>query len=286
MSEIRDGYKKLVRRQYRWWLIAALVLFLAELSHGLIEHGIGRFLVWQNAGRQKIGRSWEAVHSRLLAGSLLEKAQQEVRRRTSALESLRDFGQLLEFLRANQQAILPVAQFGTIYRSLPEFFQPLLATPEALLAGVRDGRVARVLCSYRGSALGIFLLDAQDRAVFQARLAAEQLQMMARHGSEQQLRLTSADRFAQRLFSAEEFYRGLERLMPEERAWLLRQLPILTEPESRFARFAVSSEMTNGFVEVAFAVDAYRCRVYFLPEAWLIEVLLPALYENRFYQIE
>lgn len=284
MSEIRGGYKKLVRRQYRGWLIAAVVLFLAELSYGVFERGIGRYLVWQNASRQKIGRSWEAAQSRLLANTRLEAAQQAIRQRTGKLESLTDFEQLLNFVRANQQTLLPLSQFAVIYRALPEIFQPLLVPPDLLLASVRDRRAASALCTFTESTIAIFLLDAQDRAVYQARLANEQLQMITRHGREQQLDVISTERFAERVFPVEVFYRGLERLSPEEQGWLLRQLPILTEPDSRFMRFAVSDHMIDGFVEVAFAIDAYRSRIYYLPEKWVVEFLLPPLYENRFNQ--
>lgn len=286
MSEIRDAYRKLVRRQYRGWFFAAAAVLVAELSFDVVERGIGRYLLWHNSDRQKVGRSWEAAQSRLLAGTRLEEAQQAVRQRANALEDLTNLDRLLQFVRLNQQAILPASPFGVVYRSLPEIFQPLLVPPEVLLAAIHDGRLASVLCSFKDSALAISLLDDQDRAFFQTRLGNEQLQMIARHNMEQPLRAMSAERFAQRVFSSDEFYRGLQQLSPQERAWLLRQLPILTEPEKRFTHFAVSDQMSGGFVEVAFAIDTYHSRIFYLPEAWLIEVLLPALYEKHFHLFE
>jgi len=267
-------------------MIVAAVLLLAELAFGIIERGIGRYLVWQNVGRQKIGRSWEAAQSRLLASTRVDSAQHEIRQRTGNLAALTDFDLLLQYLRANEQVLVPLSQFVAIYRGVPEIFQPLLVPPEVFLTLVRDRQVSGALCAFGQSTLNVFLVDAQDRAMYQAVLSDEQLQMIAKHGGEQRLDASVAARFASRIFSDEVFYDGLERLPAEQRAWLLRTLPILTEPESRFVRFAVADQMAAGFVEVAFALDAARSRIYYLPEEWLIEYLLPALHENRFEPFE
>lgn len=286
MSELLQDYKKLVRAQNRWWIIAAVLLVAGELFFGIAERAIGRYLVWQNAGREKVGRSWEAAESRAQADTRLEQAQQEIRQRSGNLASLEDFDQLLQFVQTNQRALLPLSQFSVIYRTVPEVFQPLLIPPQTLLKNVSAGRAVNVLSIFQQPSLEIFLLDAEDRSAHQSRISGEQLSMMSKHGREQQLDLSRTERFAQRISTAEEFYRAIDDLSSDERAWLARQLPILTEPESRFTSMAVSNETTDGFVEIAFAMPAYRCRVYYLPEEWVSEYLWPALNENRFIKFE
>ncbi len=286
MSELLQDYKRLVRAQNRWWVIAAVLLIGGELFFGIAERAIGRYLVWQNGGREKIGRSWEAAESRVQADTRLEQAQQEIRQRSGNMASLEDFDQLLQFVQTNQRALLPLSQFAPIYRTVPEVFRPLLIPPETLLKNVSAGRAVNVLTVFQHSSLEIFLLDAEDRSAHQSRISSEQLSMMSRHGREQQLDLSRLERFAQRISSAEEFYRAIDGLSSEERDWLVRQLPILTEPESRFTSMAVSNEMTNGFVEIAFAINAFRCRIYYLPEDWISEYLWPSLNENRFIKFE
>jgi len=81
MSDLHIAYRRLLRRQDAVWILAALVVVVAELGFDVIERGIGRYLVWQNSGRQRIGRSWEAAQSRAVAGTRLEQAQQEIRQR-------------------------------------------------------------------------------------------------------------------------------------------------------------------------------------------------------------
>jgi len=280
MSDLLRDYKKLVAAQNRWWIITAVLLLAGELFFGVAERAIGRYLVWQNAGREKVGRSWEAAGSRAQADTRLEQAQQEIRQRSGNLASLENF------VQTNQRALLPLSQFAAIYRSVPEVFQPLLIPPETLLKNVSAGRAVNVLSTFQRSDLEIFLLDAEDRSAHQSRISSEQLSMMSRHGREQQLDLSRTGRFAQRISSAEEFYRAIDDLSSEERAWLVRQLPMLTEPESRFTSMAISDETADGFAEIAFAVNADRCRIYYLPEDWVSEYLWPSLDENRFIKFE
>jgi hypothetical protein len=283
---IRDEYKKFVVAQNRWWIIAAILLIAGELFFGVAERAIGRYLVWHNSGREKIGRSWEAAESRAQADTRLEQAQQEIRQRSGNLASLENFDQLLQFVQSNQRALLPLSQFAIIYRTVPEVFQPLLIPPETLLEQVSAGRAVNVLSTFQRGDLEIFLLDAEDRSAHQSRISGEQLRMMRNHGRELQIDLTRAEQFSQRIFSAEEFQRAIDELSREERAWLARQLPILTDSENRFASMAVSSETSNSFVEIAFALKAFRCLVYYLPEDWVSEHLWPALNENRFIKFE
>jgi hypothetical protein len=283
---VRDDYKKLVAAQNRWWIIAAVLLLAGELFFGIAERAIGRYLVWQNAGREKIGRSWEAAESRAQADTRLEQAQQEIRQRSGNLASLEDFDQLLQFVQTHQRALLPLSQFAAIYRTVPEVFQPLLIPPETLLKHVSAGRAVNVLSTFQRSDMDIFLLDAEDRSAYESRISNGQLSMMSRHGREQQLDLSRAERFSRRVFSVEEFYRAIDDLPREERARLVRQLPILTEPESRLTSMAISDETTDGFVEIAFGMAAYRCRIYYLPEDWVSEYLWPSLNENRFIKFE
>ncbi len=282
MSKLLESYRTLIWRQYRWWIAGLVALCFAELFAGIVEKGLGRYLVWQNPGRQAIGRSWEAAQSRLLADTRVEAAQQEQRRRSGNLASLTDFEQLLNYLRTHQQALLPLSQFADIYRSLPEIFQALWLAPDQLWSYVRERRAKNALCMLKPSSFEIFLMDAQDQAVYQSQLSSDQLEMISRHGREQRMDVNSTSRFAERVFEAEVFHRAVERLPDEPRAWLVRQLPILTEPEDRFLRFAVADHMAGGFVEVAFTIDPYRTRLYFLPDEWFVEFLWPALNESRF----
>lgn len=286
MSKLLQNYQRLVRAQNRWWIIAAVLLIGGELFFGVAERAIGRYLVWQNAGRQKIGRSWEAAESRAQAGTRLEQTQQEIRQRSGNLSSLEEFDQLLQFVQSNQRAVLPLSQFAAIYRTVPEIFQPLLVSPEALLKYVGAGRAVSALCAFQKPTLEIFLLDAEDRSVYQSSLSSEQLGMMAQHGREQQLDLARTKRFSQRILSTDEFYRIVDDLPADQRTWLLRQVTILTEPESRFTRLSIADETTAGFVEIAFAITASRCRIYYLPEGWVTEYLLPSLNEDRFIKFE
>jgi len=286
MSGLVHDYKKFVRGQNLWWMIAAVLLIGGELFFDIAERAIGRYLVWQNAGRQKIGRSWEAVESRAVAGSRLEQTQQEIRQRSGNLASLDDFDQLLQFVQSNQRAVLPLSQFAAIYRTVPEIFQPLLVSPDALLQYVSAGRAVSALCAFQNSTLEIFLLDAEDRSVYQSSLSREHLRMLALHGREQQLDLTRTKRFAARMLTADAFYRLLDELPADQRGWLLRQVKILTEPENRFTRMSISDEVSDGFLEIAFAMNAYRCRIYYLPEPWVNEYLLPSLNEDRFIKFD
>jgi len=175
---------------------------------------------------------------------------------------------------------LPLPQFAKLYRALPDIFQPVVMPPDRLLDAMREPRASSVLCTLRNSDLEIFLMDAQDRSLYQNRLSAEELQMIIGHGREQQLDLNRTPRFARLAFAADDFYRGLQRLSSQEREWLVHQLPILLEPDNRFVRVAVSDESHAGFFEIAFALEARRCRVYFLPDEWVAEYLLPALNED------
>jgi hypothetical protein len=275
MPEILAAYQKLVRRQY---LVAAaivgLVLF-GEMAFDVVERAIGRYLVWQNSGREKIGRSWEQDQQRLTAGVRLESVTRERRRQALELESISNFDELVQYVETNQQTIFPLSQFLQIYHLLPYFLQPLIFNPDSLVTDARTQRAANVVVDGNRSRFNLVMLDADNKTVRRAALNAEQMNLLMNYGKEKNINLRSENRFANYFLPASEFWNLFESLHPLRRRQFIQEVPLLTESAGLISAIGISNQYTNEFVEVALAVSDTRAYIYYLPEDYVMDLLTP-----------
>ena len=275
MSEILATYQKIVRRQYL--IVGALVALLvaAEMTFDVAERALGQYLVWQNAGRQKIGRSWEDEQRRLSAGVSLESVQRQRRQRTLEVESISNFEELVQYAETNQQAVLSPAQFLQIYHQLPYFLQPVLFNPDSLVADALTQRTAHVVIDGNRTRVNLVMLDSFNQTVRRAALDEVQMSLLFNHGKERSFNLREEARFADYTFSAIEFWELFSNLPPLRRRQFIQEVPLLTESAGQITAAGISNQANHEFVEMAFALGENRAYIYYLPEDYVMDLLSP-----------
>ncbi|MGH7497084.1 MAG: hypothetical protein ACREOO_32440 [bacterium] len=270
MSEIQAEYLRFTRKPlFIAGAVIALVL-VAEVAFNIVERAIGHYLVWQNSGRPKIGRTWQEGENRLAAHTKVEEITRTMRERVRALSGITTFDELIAFLSVNPSITLSPEQFGIVYQSLPEFFRPLVVPAEELMKIPRAQGLAEVLVERRQDKLEIVLITPGQQVAYRSELSSEQVAMLGNHGREVVLDLRIAERFKEHMLTGAEFFEILDRLFIDDRTRMIRELPVLTDLGATIARVAISQEVTAGFVETAFALDDARARIYYLPEQWTI----------------
>jgi hypothetical protein len=275
MSEVRTIYNRIIRQQYVWAGIIFAIVLAGEMAFDVVERAAGKYLVWQNASREKIGRSWEQEPKRIAADSLLANLTRKRRSQTLEIESISNLEELIQYVETNQQALLPPSQFLQIYRQLPYFLQPLIAAPDSLVADARTQRLANVLAEGNRSLFHLIMLDAGNQTIRRTSLNADKLSLLFNYGKEQNLGVRRQPRFANYIFTADEFWDLFERLHPLRRRQFIEAVPLLTESAGQIIAAGISSQTGNEFVEVAFAISESRAYVYYLPEDYVMDLLSP-----------
>lgn len=273
MAELSQDYRKLVRTPWLWLGALALLFVIGELGFNIVEAAIGRYLVWHNPGREKIGRSWQEDQNRLLANTNLERLTQVRREQLSLIAGISKFEELVNFTASNARTELPPEQFGLIYRELPALFRPLLVPTGSMVSFNRERSVAQVTVNRYPDRLDLFLLDANREVLYQTSLPSDQLEMIVNHGKERQMDVRQVARFVSRVLSAADFFDVLDRKFYDERAEMIKELPVLTDPSTHLARVGFANRSTAGFVETAFALDDGRALIYYLPEEWTTDFI-------------
>lgn len=276
MSEITLEYRKHVRTTWLWVGSFALLILVGEAGFNLVERALGRYLVWHNTGREKIGRSWQEDQNRLVANTNLEKITQVRREQLSLIAGISKFEELVNFTAASARTELPPEQFGFIYRELPAIFRPLLVPTGNMVSFNRERNVTNVTINRHADRLDLFLLDANNTVLYQTSLPNDQIEMIANHGKERQIDVRTVARFSGRILNAREFFDVLDRKFYDERAEMIKELPVLTDPSTYLVRVGFSNRVTAGFVETAFALDDGRAIIYYLPEEWTTDFIMKA----------
>jgi hypothetical protein len=275
MSEVRAAYNRFMRKQYLWMGIFFAIVLAGEMAFDVVERAVGKYLVWQNASREKIGRSWEQAQQRGIAGVQLESVTRKRRDQALELESISNFEELVQYVETNQQTVLPPSQFLQVYHQLPYFLQPLLFNPDSLVADARTQRVANVVIDGNRSRFSVALLGSDNKTVRRAALGAEQMSLLMNYGKEKNLNVRGESRFADYLFNAGEFWNLFESLHPLRRRQFIQDVPLLTASAGEIIAVGISNQYANEFVEVAFAVAGNRAYIYFLPEDYMMDLLSP-----------
>ena len=273
MPDIRSEYRHFKRWQTRF-IMAAMVSFLvAEGMFDIVERALGRYLVWQNTGRERIGRTWQEGENRLTANTQLEQITRTVRERLSAVEGISDFEELVEFVNSQSRVVLTPEQFNDLYQELSPIFRALVIPPEELMTLHHHQGLANIVVERQNEKLQFLLLNAGNQVIRRCELTKELTGMLVNHGKELALDVRTAERFSGHVLTAAEFFEVLDRQFVDDRDRWLEAVPVLTDVSATVERVAFANSITAGFVETAFALDNFRARVYYLPEEWTIDFI-------------
>lgn len=269
MSSLRSEYRRFAGKPYLWVGAIVLLLLIAEMSFDIIEHALGRYMVWHNPGREKIGRSWKEGENRLLASTQLEQITRETRERNSAMASITTFGELVDFLNVNGRAMLGPEQFAVLYQNLPEFFRDLVIPTADLIAIHSQQPLSNIMAALSNQRMELALLDQNNQTVFHSALSEELLTVLANHGKELALDARTTERFQDAQMEYQDFLDVLDRKFVTDREKIMRELPVLTDLGVNVRRVAFANRSVSGFVEMAFILDDFHARIYYLPEVWI-----------------
>ncbi len=264
------------RLRGRLFLGFFILLFLVlEFRFDIVERGLGLYLVWQNDGRQKVGRSWVAEQQQLLAGTNLEKFAREMRDRDRELNNLRTFPELVRLTARREQVVLPPEVFSRVYNSLPNFLNSLIVLPDSLLYYRANGILENVVFNQSDAGLQVILLDDRNRILLNKILTPVQMDMLLNHGKRITLDVTTDERFSpERVFSLARFQELLDRLSYARKNDFLYALPAMVQYAGPAMKVAVSDRINDGLVQIAVAVDNIEAYVYFIPEDWINDLIL------------
>ncbi len=257
----------------KYWLLAAALLLsvtVIEAKTYFIEKAVGQYLVWQNPGREKVGRQWQVEQKRLLAGTRLEKISKELRSREKAIAAIPDFPELMRQVLREKQLVLPAHHFIRLYHTLPFFLKEHVIEPDSLIALRLGDRLDNVILNREAEGIELVLLDAQSRIENILFISNELLQVFFKHGTSEVVDVTSDPRFAGRVFPFDRFWQSLSRLPKIMQNQFFEAMPELLTLAGPTAKVAISNKISEDLVEVAVAPDNFRAVIYYLPEDWII----------------
>ena len=267
-------YQKWNRRN---WLIAfflLFVLFALEYQFYIVERAIGRYLAWNNLGREQLGPQWEKANNRLAAGSRLENIAFERRETERKLERIASFAQLLEFMANQNRLELSADHFDRIYNNLPFYLKPLILPPDSMLYFGANGLISNTLWLQNVTFLDIYFLNRDNQILTQATLDKEQIDMILKHGVADNMNIDSEARFSVvRTFTLMRFLNRLERLDYEVRQNFFKAMPAIFEHADPSTRIAISNKITNNLVEIAVSTEPLRAIRYYLPDDWINDLI-------------
>jgi hypothetical protein len=211
-----------------------------------------------------------------VANTNLEKITQVRREQLCLIAGISKFEELVNYTASSERTELPPEQFGLIYRELPAIFRPLLVPTGNMVSFNRERNVTTVTVNRYPDRLDLFLLDANNEVLYQTSLPNDQIEMIANHGKERQMDVRTVARFSGRVLNSADFFEVLDRKFYDERAEMIKELPVLTDPSTHIARAGFSNRVTAGFVETAFALDDGRAIIYYLPEEWTADFISKA----------
>ena len=268
-----DTIKKWNRRNIIIFIFSIIVLVVAELYFHFIEFGIGHYLVWQNEGRERVGRSWAEAKNVTAAGTSLESYSQKVRQEEQRLRQINTLNELLQLLQSETRVTLPPEVFLRVYNSLPQALNPLFIPADELIEYRVNGELENVYVELGSNGLRTVFLSPGNKILLENTLDPQALDMLKTHGTSQVIDISNDDRFRARKFTLRRFQQLLDEISFETKTSFLNAMPALLEVANQNPRIAISNEIVDNFHEVAIANDNLRAVVYYIPADWINELI-------------
>ncbi len=236
-------------------LVAVLLaMIVAELKLNWMERVVGVYLVSTNTVRPESGAIWEKGHKTQSARTAVEKLAMDREAYQRTARNAGTLGEIVASLSPGQGVMLSAEHFRELYQKLPQGFASELISPFDLLAYTSQGRWNRTYLEQSSDGLVVYLLEPNNHVLHQFKIGAASLSLVARRSVAASQSLDDFPGFQNRIYPAEQFFKGLSALAEEERRGLIAQPERLLDVSGQIARVGISDEAIAGLVEIGFEI--------------------------------
>ena len=269
---IRQWLKRLFGLQAIVFSLLVVLIAVSELRFDWIEEAVGAYLATTNDRRPKIGAIWEKGKQATTARQALEQIvtdRQANRRDALGAET---FTQLAARIPEGQGTMLSPDHFKKLYLKLPGEIAREITSPFELLSLSSRETWDRTYFENKAGELQIYLLDAENRVLWQMTITPELLRYMDRKNASSATTLSDLPQFRDRIYKADHFFKILADLPADIRKGVLPHPERLLAMPGQLLRVGISDEATSGFIELGFELDTGTQRevVLFQGQEWAV----------------
>lgn len=228
---------------------------IAELRFDWAENMVGRYLVTTNSFRPESGAIWEKGHRTEDARQVLEKIVTDKQAVQREARDAQNFTQIAQALSRGIELIISADHFRHLYNELPPELAAELLSPYTLVRIVSKNEWDRAFFEPGASGFSIYFLNKDNRVLQQLTVSADMLARME-HGETPRIdRLENLPQFANRIYSADRFFRALESVSEDIRRQGVPWPENLLKSPGRVSRVAISDEVLSGYIELGFELE-------------------------------
>ncbi len=237
------------------FFLILLSVLISEMRFDWLERSIGAYLVSTNSGRPESGAIWESGHRTRTAMKTLEKivTDKEISRREA--RKAESFKQIASSISSDEGVMLSSDHFRQIFLKLPPESADRIISSYDLLKLVNEGLWTRSYFKRGISGLIVFFLDEENQVLKQVEIEDELIAFIERTRKEINVDLDHLTGFANRIYSAGDFFAALASLPEEVRANALPKPGKLLNSTGRIVRVGISDEITSGTIELGFEIE-------------------------------
>jgi len=229
--------------------------FIAELRFDWAEHLVGRYLVTTNPFRPESGAIWEKGHRTEDARQVLEKIVTDKQAVQREARDAQNFTQIAQALSRGIELIISADHFRHLYNELPPELAAELLSPYTLVRIISKNEWDRAFFEPGASGFSIYFLNKDNRVLQQLTVSADMLARMEQGETPRIDRLENLPQFANRIYTADRFFRALESVSEDVRRQGVPWPENLLKSPGRVSRVAISDEVFSGYIELGFELE-------------------------------
>jgi hypothetical protein len=254
-STIGDWLKGMVALRPIVLVLLISLGLIAELRFDWAEHIVGRYLVTTNPFRPESGAIWDKGHRTEDARQVLEKIVTDKQAVQREARDAQNFTQIAQALSRGIELIISADHFRHLYNELPPELAAELLSPYTLVRIVSKNDWDRAFFEPGASGFSIYFLNKDNRVLQQLTVSADMLARME-HGETPRIdKLENLPQFANRIYSADRFFRVLESVSEDVRRQGVPWPENLLKSPGRVSRVAISDEVLSGYIELGFEME-------------------------------
>jgi hypothetical protein len=228
---------------------------IAELRFDWAEHLVGRYLVTTNPFRPESGAIWEKGHRTEDARQVLEKIVTDKQAVQREARDAQNFTQIAQALSRGIELIISADHFRHLYNELPPELAAELLSPYTLVRIISKNEWDRAFFEPGASGFSIYFLNKDNRVLQQLTVSADMLARMEQGETPRIDRLENLPQFANRIYTADRFFRALESVSEDVRRQGVPWPENLLKSPGRVSRVAISDEVLSGYIELGFELE-------------------------------
>lgn len=235
--------------------VITITFIVSEFRFDWFENLVGTYLAGTNASRPQKGPIWETGQQASSAQQYLNNIISQKEETQKNVSQAVSFIDLSSNIKPGEWVTLEKQELKKLYLNAHRSTADRIIEPAYLLWVLNDRALDRIFCEGTLQGFNLYFIDSQNRVIKKIELSRDDISSLVEGIRPVPGSLEDMPEFSGRIFTADDFFKGLFKLPSDIIPDLISHPEVLLNLEGQITHVGIWNESQDGYIRIGFEIS-------------------------------